>query len=359
MTSRSWSLRRIGVLVKTQASNDTYRIEAVLPGVLLRRRHLLSGATAALVLGQGAHAQPAEEFPARPIRLVVPVPPGGPADQAARVLAERLRAELGQSIVVDNKPGAAGTLGTAQVLQAPADGYTLLLSLPSAQITAPLLMDKPPYDGAKDFSAIGRFARFTGVLLVNESIPARDFASFVSYAKQRPGKLNYGSTGVGSNPHLVAELMKMRTGLRLVHIPYKGGAPALQALVADEVQVLFGEITTALPWIRTGRATALAVVSDKRSALLPDVPTLAEAGVADAPSDAWMGLAGPRGLPAAIVERLYQALAKAVRHPDMQQAFARSGAELAPSSPDELKALWAADQRRWGAVVRANHIRAE
>lgn len=325
---------------------------------MTRRRAALGLAVAAL-LPHRAGAQSAADYPSRPVHLVVPVPPGGPADQAVRALSERLRAELGQPIVVDNRPGAAGTLGTGYVLQAPADGYTLLTSLSSAQITAPLLMDKPPYDGTKEFTPIGRFARYTAVLLVNESLPVRDFGGLVAYAKQRPGELNYGSTGIGSSPHLVTELLKMRKGLHLVHIPYKGGAPALQALLGNEVQVLFGETSTALSWIRSGRVRALAVVADRRSALLPDVPTLGEAGVADAPTESWMGLAGPPGLPEGVVKRLQQALDKAARHPDFQRLLASGGGEAAPSSADELRALWTADQRRWDAVIRANHIRAE
>lgn len=324
----------------------------------LTRRTALGLAVAA-VMPQRAAAQQSNDYPSRPVHLVVPVPPGGPADQAVRALSERLRAELGQAIVVDNRPGAAGMVGTGYVLQAPADGYTLLTSLPSAQITAPLLMPRPPYDGTKDFTPIGRFARYTAVLLVNDSLPVRDFAAFVAYAKQRPGELNYGSTGIGGSPHLVTELLKMRKGLHLVHIPYKGGAPALQALIGNEVQLLFGEISTALPWLRSGRVTALAVVSERRSVLLPDVPTLGEAGVADAPTDAWMGLAGPPGLPDAVVKRLHQALDKAARHPEFQRLLASGGGEAAPGTPDELRALWAADQRRWGAVISANHIRAE
>jgi len=306
----------------------------------------------------GTDASWANEYPTRPIRLIVPVPPGGPADLAARALADRLREELGQPIVVDNRPGAAGTLGSNQVLSAPPDGYTLLMSLPSAQITAPLLMDKPPFDGAKQFTAIGRFARFTAVLLVSASVPVSSFREFVAFAKQRPGSLNYGSTGIGSNPHLMGELLGTRAGIKLVHVPYKGGAPALQALVSNEVQVLFGEVSTALPWIQSGRAKPLAVVSERRSPLLPEVPTLTEAGVADAPSGAWMGIAGPPQLPGAVVRRLNQALVKATQHPEMQQFFAKGAGEPAPSSPEELQTLWVEEQRRWGAVIRANNIRA-
>lgn len=324
------------------------------------RRRVVLGLLAPAALWHGvAAAQQPEPYPSRPIRLVVPVPPGGPADTFARALADRLRQELGQPVVIDNRPGASGMLGTAQVHQAAPDGYTLLVSLPSAKITAPLLVEKPAFEGTTDFTPIGRFARFTAVLLVNDGVPAKDFASFVAYARQQPGKLNYASTGNGSNPHLVMELLKMQLHLHLVHIPYRGGAPALQALLAGEVQAMFGETTTAMPYIRAGRLKPLALVADKRSPLLPDVPTLREAGVADAPTDAWMALAGPRGLPEPVVRRLSQALEAALRQPELRQFMAAGGGEASWSSPDELRALWVSDRRRWGAVVRANGIRAD
>lgn len=331
----------------------TVRIDSMIHS---RRRFLQAALLACASLG--AVSSRASEYPNRPIRLVVPVPPGGPADLAARALAQRLREELGQPVIVDNRPGAAGTLGSAHALQAAADGYTLLLSLPSAQITAPLLMENPPYDGASQFTAIGQFARFTAVLLVAASVPARTFAELVQYAKQKPGVLNYGSTGVGSQPHLMVELLCARAGIQLLHVPYKGGAPALQALASNEVQVLFGEISTALPWIQSGRVKALAVVSDRRAPLLPEVPTLGEAGMSDAPSNPWMGLAGPAQLPRPVVKRLSEAVLKAAQHPDMQQFLAKGGGEAFASSPEALKSLWVEEQRRWADVIKANKIRA-
>ncbi|MDN8618831.1 Bug family tripartite tricarboxylate transporter substrate binding protein [Variovorax ginsengisoli] len=320
------------------------------------RRRLLAAMAA---LPTFALAQGRDAYPSRAIRLVVPVPPGGPADLAARAIAERLREELGQPVVVDNRAGAAGTLGTVNVLQAPADGYTLLLSMPSAQITAPLMLEKPPYDGAKDFTAIGQFLRTSAVLLVNKTVSVRDFQGLVSYAKARPGKLNYSSTGIGSNPHLVMELVKLRTGMDIVHVPYKGGAAMLQAAVSNEVQILFGEISTSMPWIQSGRLTPLGIVSDKRSPLLPDVPSLVEDKVLDAPADFWMGLAGPPRMPAGLVRKLNHALAKAVRHPEMQQFFAKTATEPAFTDPESFQVLWQSEQHRWEEVIRARHIRAE
>lgn len=323
------------------------------------RWQVLMAIAFAMTLLHPAHAQQTDVYPTRAVRLVVPVPPGGPADQIARAFGDKLRVELGQAVIIDNRPGAAGSLGTAQVLQAPADGYSLLVSLPSAQITAPLLMEKPPFDGVKDFTPIGRFGHFTAVLLVNETVPVSSFRELLAFVKQQPGKLNYASTGLGSLPHLTTELLKMREGLDMLHIPYRGGAPAVQALVANEAQVMFGEITTALPWIRAKRLKALAVASETRSTLLPDVPTLTEAGMRDAPGNSWIGLAGPPGMSAAVVERLNQALVKASQQKEMVQIFKERGAEPAPSSPNEFKAMWLADQRRWRNVIQTNHIRAE
>jgi len=346
---------RVAERLHSPAEEETMALHFV-PMFHSRRRVLQAALVASASLGAGFSS--ASEYPDRPIRLIVPVAPGGPADLAARALAQRLREELGQPVIVDNRPGAAGVLGSTQVLQAAPDGYTLLLSLPSAQITAPLLMESPPYDGASQFTAIGQFARFTAVLLIGASVPAKTFAELVHYARQKPGALNYGSTGIGSQPHLMSELLCARAGVRLVHVPYKGGAPALQALVFNEVQVLFGEISTALPWIQSGRVKALAVVSERRTPLLTDVPTLSEAGMADAPSNPWMGLAGPPQLPRPVVKRLSEAVVKAAQHPDVQQFFAKGGGEAFASSPEALKALWAEEQRRWADVIKSNKIRA-
>lgn len=324
----------------------------------LTRRDLL--ATAAVAAAPAwAQSQGTGKFPSRPIRLIVPVPPGGVSDLAARALAEALQKELGQPIIVDNRAGASGMLGTGMVLQAPPDGHTLLLSLPSAQIMGPLLIEKPPYDGARDFTAIGSFIRITPVLLVNKSLPVTDFDGLVRFARANPGKLNYGTTGIGSNPHLMMELLKLRTGARIVHIPYRGGAPMLQALLANEVQVIFGEMTTSLPWIQSGRLSPLAVVSEKRSPLLPEVPTLIEKKVIDSPADFWMGLAGPPNMAPTLVQQLNHALTKALEQPEIKLFFSKNAAQAAPGTPDSFQQLWQSDQKRWSEVVRVNHIRAE
>lgn len=324
----------------------------------MTRRQVLAAATMT-ALPTWAQQRSNEGFPSRPIRLIVPLPPGGVSDLTARALAESLHKVLGQPVIVDNRPGAAGMLGTGMLLQAPPDGYTLAMSLPSAQIMAPLLMEKPLFDGARDFTAIGQFVRITAVLLVNKSIPVTDFDGLVKYAKANPGKLNYGSTGNGGNPHLNMELLKLRTGMRIVHIPYRGGAPMLQALMSNEVQVIFGELTTSMPWIQSGRLTPLAIVSDKRSNFLPDVPSLVEKKVIDSPADFWMGLAGPPGMPGSLVQQLNEALAKAMQQPEMMQFLAKNAAQAETGSAEAFQKLWQSDQRRWSEVIRVNHIRAE
>ena len=323
-----------------------------------RRSMLLAAACMAATVG---HTQTRRDgtYPTRPIHLIAPIPPGGPTDFAARALANSLARELGQPIVVENRPGAAGTLGTALVQQAPPDGYSLVMSTLSTQITGPLLVPKPPFDGVKDFTAIGGFMRMTVVLLVSQSVPAGSFKEFVAYAQQRPDKLNYGTPGIGSAPHLVTELIKDRTGIQITHIAYKGGAPMLQALVSDEVQLAVGDLTTSMAWIKAGKVKPLAVLSAQRSSLLPVVPTLLEEGVLDAPADFWIGLAGPAGMPPAITSQLHAALGKVLDQPDMREFFARSGAEPLATSPRELRDLWVMEQQRWADVIRTKHIRAE
>jgi len=341
--------------VETNRARTSPRNEALLHS---RRSVLLAAACMAATAG---HAQARREgtYPAHPIRLIAPIPPGGPTDFAARALANSLARELGQSVVVENRAGAAGTLGTALVQQAPPDGYSLVMSTLSTQITGPLLVPKPPFDGVKDFTAIGGFMRMAVVLLASQRLPVGSFKEFVAYARQRPDKLNYGTPGIGSAPHLVTELIKDRTGIQITHIAYKGGAPMVQALVSDEVQLAVGDLTTSMAWIKAGKVKPLAVLSAQRSPLLPDVPTLLEERVLDAPADFWAGLAGPAGMPPAIVDQLHAAIGRVLDQPDMREFFAKSGAEPSALSPKDLRNLWAMEQQRWAEVIRTKNIRAE
>ncbi|MDN4592179.1 hypothetical protein DBA29_27260 [Xenophilus aerolatus] len=320
-----------------------------------RRHMLLAAGGAALSVPAWAQA----DYPKAPIKLVVPFAPGGGTDVSARMFADGLRQELGQSVVVDNRPGATGTLGTAFGMRAPADGYTLIFTTSTNQVIAPLLMEKPPYDGAKDFTPVTLLIRFGGVLLASNSFPGKTFQEFVAYAKQRPGKLNYASSGIGSTNHLLGEMLKNRTGMELVHVPYKGSAPASTALAADEVQLFFDTIPSAQNWLQQGKVKVLATTGDKRSSVMPDVPTLVEMGVFDGTTDYWMGLVAPPGLPGPILSRVHDAASRVMAKPEIIQFAARTAGEPAIDTPARFASLLADEQRRWGEVIRKNHIRAE
>jgi tripartite-type tricarboxylate transporter receptor subunit TctC len=319
------------------------------------RRTLLAAGVAALALPALAQS----DYPNRPIKLIVPFAPGGGTDVTARMVAERLRSELGQAVVVDNRPGATGTLGSAAAMRSPADGYTLLFTTSTNQVIAPLLMDKAPYDGAKDFQPVTLLIRYGGVLLASTSFPGRTFQEFVAYAKQRPGKLNYASSGIGSTNHLLGEMLKNRTGMELVHVPYKGSAPAVQALASDEVQLFFDTIPSAQNWLKQGRVKVLATTGETRTVLMPDAPTLVELGVFEGSADYWMGLMAPLGTPAPILAKVRDAAAKMMASPEMQQFAAKGGGEPAVGTPEQFGKLLADEQRRWGEVIRRNGIRAE
>jgi tripartite-type tricarboxylate transporter receptor subunit TctC len=321
----------------------------------LQRRTVL--AAAAVLAWQPAIGQ--ADYPKAPIKLLVPFAPGGGTDLTARMLAERLRNELGQPVIVENRPGATGTLGTAAAMRTPADGYTLLFTTSTNQIIAPLMMDKPPYDGARDFTPLSLLVRYGGVLLSSTSFPGKTLSEFVAYAKQRPGKLNYGSAGIGSTNHLLGEMLKGRTGMDLVHVPYKGSAPGVQALASDEVQLFFDTIPSAQNWLRQGKVKVLATTGDKRSAMMPDVPTLVELGVFEGAADYWMGLMAPPGLSPALVARLHEAVAKTMASPELAQFVANGGGEAAVGTPEQFARLLQDEQRRWGEVIKRNGIRAE
>ncbi|MBP6895559.1 MAG: tripartite tricarboxylate transporter substrate binding protein [Pseudacidovorax sp.] len=328
-----------------------------MPTSIPRRRVLTAAAAGAASLAFGASAQ--SGYPDRPIKLIVPFAPGGATDITARMVADRLRIELGQPVVMDNRPGATGTIGTQAAMRSPADGYTLMFTTSTNQVIAPLLLEKPPYDGARDFAPITLLIHYLGVLMVSTSVPGRTLADFMAYAKQRPGKLNYASSGVGSTNHLLGELFKSRTGLDLVHVPYKGSAAAVQALAADEVQMYFDTVPNAQIWMKQGKVKVLALSSDARSSLMPGVPTLVELGVLDAGADYWMGLMAPLGTPAPIIARVREAAAKGMASAEMQQFAANGGGEISTGTPEQLAKLLVDEQRRWGEVIRRNNIRAE
>ena len=291
----------------------------------------------------------AQAWPTRPIRLVVPFPPGGLIDVMARLVAPRLTQELGQAVVIDNKPGAGGNIGAAEVARAPADGYTLLMASPPLTIS-PALYASLPYK-PEQISAVGLLGRVPNVLLVNPKSGINSVADLVKRAKSRPAKLNYASNGNGTSLHLSAELFKSTTSTFITHIPYRGAAAAVTGLMAGEVDMMFENLPSAMGQIKGNAVKALAVTTRQRSKALPDVPTLAESGLPDFDVSAWFGLAAPTGLPAPMVLRLEQALQKIMRDPEVIRVMESRGADAGFMGAVPMTAFMVADAAKWKRVA--------
>ena len=319
---------------------------------LPRRLACLLAACLALAAGQAV----AQDFPSKPLRIVVPFPPGGSADIIARQVGERLSTALGQPVVVDNRPGAGATLGADAVAKSPADGHTLLYANTNISIN-PSLYKNLPYDTAKAFAPVTLMLFVPNLILVSEDVPAKSIAELVRYAKANPGKLNYSSPGNGTFPHLAMELFKHQAGIFVVHIPYRGAAAALNGLVAKEVQVLSNDLLTALPHVRTGRIRALAITSTVRSAVTPDVPTMAEAGLKDYSAVGWQGLMVPAGTPAAAITRLNAEVVKILADPALRERYASQGLEVATGTPQQMADFIRRDTERWRQAVAASGAR--
>ncbi|WP_424138053.1 Bug family tripartite tricarboxylate transporter substrate binding protein [Roseomonas chloroacetimidivorans] len=323
----------------------------------LTRRALLAAALAAPALRPfGAAAQ---SFPDKPIRLLVPFPPGGPVDLSARIVAQALSEELKASVVVENRSGAGGVVGTDAVAKAQPDGYTLGFSSTGAVAVNVTLMPNNPYDSRKDFAPVSIVAGVPTLLCVNPKLPARSVAELVALAKAQPGRLNFGSSGPGGTPHLSGERFKLATGANIAHVPYRGAAPAITALLADEVEVAFLDLPVLLPHVQEGRLRALAVTSPQRSPALPDVPTFAEVGVQGMEIENWYALLAPTGTPPDRVARLHAATAAAMARPATANQFTSQGARIIVSRPDEALAFIREEVGRWGEVVRAAGVKAD
>ncbi|GAB7543985.1 Bug family tripartite tricarboxylate transporter substrate binding protein [Cupriavidus sp. 8B] len=302
-----------------------------------------------------AHAETSVAWPSRPLSLVVPFPAGGTTDTIARLLSKNLSRQLGQSVVVENKSGASGTLGAAQVLRAPADGYSLLLGTPAEQINAPWMMARPPYDPARDFTPVGCVSRGPNVLVVNSASKAKTLADLLRMARAQPGQINFGSAGNGNTSHLSGELFAQATGVVLTHIPYRGNAPAIADTIGGQVQMMFSNPATVLPHIRSGTLRPLAVTSRARIASLPDVPTLKESGI---PVEiySWTCMFTRAETPKEIVGKLHGALAQALDDGQLAQAIEASGAEKFPSTPEQTSRFLAGERTMWGNLIRSRHI---
>jgi tripartite-type tricarboxylate transporter receptor subunit TctC len=313
-------------------------------------------AAAALCAAAAAQAQP---YPSKPIHLIVPFPPGGGNDTVARAIAQEVGPDLGQPLVVDNRPGAGGSVGAELAAKAPPDGYTLFLAGVGSHAVNPNLHARLPYDPVSDFAPVTLLASAPSVLVVNPAVPARTISEFTAYARANPGKLNYASNGNGSAAQLAAAMYEHLAGVKMVHVPYKGIAPALTDLLSGEVQLMFGTIVALVPHIQAGKLRALAVTSRRRSALLPEVPTLAESGLPDYEAGSWYGIMAPAGTPRAIIERLHGAAVRALAQPEVAKRLAAEGAVVIGSTPEEFGAHVKAELARVGGVVRAAGIRIE
>ena len=300
-----------------------------------------------------AAAAGAQPYPAKPLRMIVPFPAGGPADLFGRGLAAAMAADFGQPVLVENVSGVGGVLGVERALKSPPDGYTLGFNSGSTLSIAPYSLAKLPYDIKKDVALITLVVRVPEVLAVHPSLPAASLADLVAYARSNPGKVNFGSAGGGSITHLAGELLKAEAKIDLVHVPYKGAAPAVSDMVGGQVQMGIFDVPVLLAHIRSGRLRALAVTSASRAPALPDVPTTAEAGYAGVTSDNWYGLIAPAATPSAVLRRIHSAAISSLNTASLREQFEKVGGMASPGTPQEYAAFLAAEQAKWSRIVAA------
>src|SRR5882757_66286 len=317
------------------------------------RRSVLAGLAGLATLE--AHAAFAQSYPSRNVTLVVPFAPGGSTDILARIVGQHLYQSMGQPIVIENRTGAAGNIGTGAVARAPADGYTLLFNTMSVHTMNHALFATMPFDGVKDFSPITLLAYVTNTMVVHPSVPANTVAEFIAYAKANPGKIAYASSGPGSTNHLCAAMFEKMTGIEMLHVPYRGGAPAVADTVGGQVQLFFTAGTQSLEHVKAGRLKLLALTEAKRSALLPDVPLVGET-VPGYEMTVWYGAFGPAAMPADIVTRLNSEIAKVLALSDVTKKMADIAVEVASSSPDELAMRMRTDSEKWGKIIKSLNI---
>ncbi len=308
-------------------------------------------AAAAVVATTLALAAQAQAWPTRAVKIIVPFAPGGFTDVVARILQTQLSAALGQPVVIENKPGAGSTIGTAEVAKARPDGYTIAM-VSTTHVITPSIYKQMPYDALRDFTPVMKLAEGPYVLVVHPSLPARTVKELVELAKAEPGKIDYASSGNGSSQHLVGALFGQMAGVKLNHVPYKGSGQAMQDLVGGQVKVSFVGGPNAVPYLANGKLRALGVTTSKRSADLPDIPTIDEAGVAGYDATLWLGLLAPPGTPAEVVAKLREGVTKALSTPEARKLVNSAGVDVALSTPEEFAALMKSELERWGKVVR-------
>jgi tripartite-type tricarboxylate transporter receptor subunit TctC len=317
----------------------------------------LLGVTATVIAathGLPTHAQRTGVYPNHPVKLIVPFPPGGPLDIIGRAIAQKVSDAWGESVVVDNRPGAGGNIGADIVAKSPPDGYTILMGALSTHAVNPSLYASMPYDPIKDFAPITLVAITPNVLVVNASLPVSSAKEFIAYAKANQGKLAFGSGSNGSAGHLAGELFKVDTGSDMVHIPYKGGAPAIQALLAGDTQLMFDNLANAMPYVKAGKLKALAVTTAQRSKLAPDLPTMAEAGLPGFDISTWFGLFAPAGTPKEIIAKWNAEVTKILSSPEMRERLTAQGAEAAPTTPEAFAAFVKTEIPKYARIVKAS-----
>jgi tripartite-type tricarboxylate transporter receptor subunit TctC len=306
---------------------------------------------AALLLSLAAAAQP---YPSKPIRFVVPYPTGGPLDTVARLLGQKVAESVKQPVIVDNKPGAGGNIGADAVAKSPPDGYTILMGAVATHAINPTLYAGIPYDPVRDFTPITQVASTPNVLVVHPSIPAANVKEFIAYAKANPGKLNFGSGSTGSAGHLAGELFKTMAGVEMTHVPYKGAAPAMQDLVGGQIQLMFDNLASSLAQVKAGRVKALAVTTARRSALAPELPTIAESGLPGFDISTWFGVFAPAGTPREVVASLHTEFTRALAAQDVSDRMLALGAEPIGSKPEEFAMYIRTESEKYARVIKAS-----
>jgi tripartite-type tricarboxylate transporter receptor subunit TctC len=330
-----------------------------LENAVTRNRARLAAAIAfAALLGcQGAAAQ--EKYPSRVVHVIVPTPAGGPVDVMARLVANQISPALGQSVIIDNRGGAGNTIGSAEAARAAPDGYTLLYSSSSGLVIAPMLQKSAGYDPLKSYDPVALVAATANILVVHPSVPAKTVGELIAYAKMRPGTVNFSSGGIGTLPHLIGEYFKAQAGINVIHVPYRGGGPSIQDVVAGHIQYTFEGISVLLPLIQSGQLRALAVTSAKRSPLLPDVPTMIESGFPDFTTSAWTGLLAPAGTPADVIAKLNGTVNAALQGAEMKAALDRLAGDPLGGPPQALTRVIESDIARWAPIVKALNLQVD
>jgi tripartite-type tricarboxylate transporter receptor subunit TctC len=313
----------------------------------------------ALIVSAGVLPSQAQTYPDRTVRIIVPFAPGGSTDIVARITSQKLSERFKQSVVIDNRPGGGGNIGSDMVAKSPPDGYTLLLGTVGNLAINPSLYKKMPYDPLKDLAPIGYYGSAPNILVVHPSLPPRSVRELIAFVRSKPGQLNYGSGGTGGSIHLAAELFKSLAKVDMVHVPYKGSAPALIDLLGGQTQLMFATMPPALPHVKSGRLRALGVTGTQRSPLVPELPTIAESGLAGYEITQWWALMGPPGLPPAIVTRLNSELNAMLQQSDVKERFTSEGAVTAPNTPEWLASFMKSEVVKWAKVVRASGATAD